>query len=489
VVVRWLPLMLAGALGMAQEPAAPPWKPPDSVRWAAADAARAGPGSRGRLRYLDLGAVPPAERPDLIQTLAGHLNSLSREPELVPPVVVPGTGGALLRINLDDYGWPDQIWESLAEVSPYHHARIKEWFTGPWPGGTWPPGQAGGTYYPPGAFAWERPRLRTALAPWLSEGPAGARAAADLVTATGSRAPIVSGPWFLWQTAIQEGRQPGYYDFLGIKDQKGFEKLVRFDPKLAKDLEQRRVVIFSGITQEPRRAERTNTVLGGLWRTFDSAQAVDKHNPLRVLNGELEYDVSEQIAPLPNGLPGFLLVNAQGARQNIAPPSVVAGDRASGKDAQLHVGLSCVRCHLAGKSQVIIPIDAVPIRALRSLDYDKLRELRRQYQRDLAPLMDQDRRGYAAALKAATGWQASQYATAYSRHYQRYDEAQVDAAWAGRDFGRTGAEVRAALARYDQLTGRLDPVLTVIANGGRVPIRQWQEAVPQFWTSIRGAGR
>src|SRR5262245_15169006 len=264
VVVRWLPLMLAGALGLAQEPARPRWRPADSVRWAAADAVRAGPGSRGRLRYLDLGAVPAAERPDLIQVLAGHVNGLSREPELVPPVVVPGTGGALLRINLDDYGWPDEVWESLAEVSPYHHARVREWFTGPWPGGTWPPGRDGGIYYAPGAFQWQRPRIRTALAPWLSEGAGGARAAADLAEATGSRAPIVSAPWFLWQTAVQAERKPGYYDFLGVKDVASFHKLIRFNAKLASELEQRRVVIFSGVTQEPRRVERTHTVLGGL---------------------------------------------------------------------------------------------------------------------------------------------------------------------------------------------------------------------------------
>lgn len=441
------------------------WAPSDSVVAAASDIAKLPADQATATRYLDLGSVPVEERPALIQVLAGHVNSLSREPDLVAPVVVPGTRGALLRIDLRDYGWKFSTFGALADASPYHHVRIK-------------------THT--GADAWKN----TALAPWLSETKEAAIATTYLAQRTQSRAPIVSGQWFLWQTSVQEGRgAAGYYDFLGVKDQKGFEALVRFDAKLASKLEQRRVVIFSGVTQEPRRVERTHTVLGGLWRTSDSAEAVDEKNPLNQLNGGLKADATEQFGPLPNGLPAWLLANGAGVRQDKAPDNIVSGDRTSAKDGRLHVYLSCWRCHGAGKASGVLDLDAAPIRELYSVDADKLRELRRQYLRDLQPLIDQDRQAYAAALKAATGLEPAKYAVELSRFYQRYDEARVDAAWAGRDFGMDGRTFAATLNAYRRASGYLLPSLSVIANGGAVPIRQWQEAVPAAWLAIKGVKR
>lgn len=479
------PILLATGLPAAQKAAPLPWAPPDSIRWALTDLRTLPPSQQRQTRYLDLGSVPAAQRPALIQVLSGHVNGLSREPDLVAPAVVRGTSGGLLRLDLDDYGWPASVWEQLQ--SPYHQTEVVQEYPGtPWPGGTW---HEDGRYYAPGSFTYRRRQRTVALAPWLSGDGGGG--VAELVRLTQSKAPIVSGQWFLWQTAIQEGRKPGYYDFLGVKDQRGFEALVRFDAKLAAKLEQRRVVIFSGVTQEPRRVERTHTVLGGLWRTFDSAEAVGEKNPIRILNGELKFDVTEQLAPLPNGMLGSYLGNAAGQRQDKAPDNVVAGDRTSPKDGRLHINLGCIHCHLGTQgASGIMDIDAVPIRQIRSVDYDKLRELRRQYLRDLTPLMEADRRGYEAAIKQATGGMtARNYAQEYSRWFLRLDLVRVDAAWAGRDLGYSGEEVVGALRRYDGATGNLDAVLSILASGGAIPVRQYHEALPILWQALKGGGR
>lgn len=484
---RTLPLLLLpiAAWAPAQTPPpAAPWSPADSVRAAAADLARLPAQQQRYTRYLDLGAVPPDERPALIQTLAGHVNSLSREPDLIPPVAVPGTAGAVLRINVEDYGWDVAVWERL--VSPYQHVTVEAEVIEDWPGGVW----RDGYHYGPGTFRVRKKVRRQALAPWLSEGPGGPAALAALVAGTRSKSPLVSGPWFLWQTVVQEGRgKAGYYDFLRVKDQKAFEALIRFDGKLARGLEQRRVVVFSGVAQEPRRLERTVTVLGGYWRTFDSAVATDKHNPLRLLDDEdFRYDATEQFAALPNGLPAWWLADGAGKRLDKAADNVVSGDRTSAKDGRLHVNLSCVRCHFAAKESGIMAIDAAPLRNIGSPDYAKLRELRRQYLRDVGPLMDADRRGYAGAVRAASGLDIKKYGQELSRWYVRHDEARVDLEWAARDAGTTAGRLKRALALAER-AGTLDPVLSVVLAGGQIPMRQYEETIVLIHQALQGVKR
>jgi hypothetical protein len=461
----------------APEKAPPPGEDPNgALVLIRGDLLRLPPERRKQTRYLDLYPLPAGEREAATAIFGGHVNALSREPEIVKPALV---GGRLLRVELGDYGWPAEIWEQLADVDPYYHVKTEAvvGYTN-WPGGVWP---GDGKYYPPNSFRTRDKKISSAPAPWTDAG-----LAAGIEQLTGSRAPVVRAQWFLWQTAVQEGRKPGYYDFLGIKDRATFEALIRFDAKLAAKLEQRRVVIFSGITQEPRRLERTATVLGGLWRTFDSAAAVAKHNPLRLLDDSFEFDVSEQFAPLPNGMTGWLLTDSKGVRVDKAPDSIVQGDFTGGRDKRLHVGISCVRCHyLEAGENGIKDIDAAPLQRIDSPDLDKLRELRRQYARDLAPQIEQDRRGYAAAVKQATGLEARRWASAYGRMYAAHDEARIDLAAAAADIGADPQALRKALG------GKvgLDSVLSVLAGGGRLPVRQHEEALPSLWLTYKGDGR
>ncbi len=467
-LLAWMPLL-------AQPPPPAPWTPADSVSAALADAAKLPPDTRKFIRFLNLGNVPEADRPDLIHVLAGHVNALSREPDIAAPKIVPGTRGAVLRLDVRDYGWRLETWEKLFD--PYSHAKVKVETITNWPGGTWTDGR----YYGPNTFRTKKVKVITGVAPWLGKD------AAKLAALTYSQAPIVSGQWFLWQTIAEDNRgDTGYYGFLGLKKQQDFEKLVRFDAKLAAQLEHRRVVIWSGVTQEPRRVERTATVLGGLWRTFDSAVATDKKNPVRILDDkDFQFDATEQIGVLPNGLPAFLLANGKGVLQSKAPDSVVSGERTSLKDARLHVGISCLRCHLAGKANMVLDIDAVPIKRLASVDYDKLRELRRQYQREISPLIERDRLGYAFAFKAASGLEAREYGVAVSKAYRDYDELRADLAVAARYFGATPQVMKMALAARGV---DLDPVLSVIESGGAIPVRQFEEVQGFIWEALVAAG-
>ncbi len=473
-------------LTVAAVPAQParPWLPIDAAHAAVADARALPAGLSQYTRYLDIGHIPAVDRPSLIGVLGGHINSLSTE-EMAPPKIVPGTRGALLRLNLLDYGAAWQVaWEQLATADPWYQLELNRRESVRWPGGRWTDGKV----YAAGSFRVLRRTKVRVLAPWLSEGPGGQVALARLVALTQSRAPIVRGDWFLWQTAIQQGRAPGYYDFLGIRDQKGFEAVIRFDARLARRLEQRRAVVFSGIALQPRRVERTATVLGGLWRTFDVELATGRSNPLRILDDkDFVFQATRQFAPLLNGLPAWWLGNDKGVRQNKAPDQIIGGDRlGGGVDTQLHIGLGCIRCHFAGKRDGIQPIIAAPLRKVSSPDYERQRELTRQYLRDVSPLILKDQAGYAAAVAEATGGlTTAEYGREYQRWYSWYDDARVDAARAAADMGVSEAALLAALRALDR-RGTLDSVLSIVSSGGAIPIQQWAEVFPLAQAAVRG---
>ncbi len=468
-LLAWMPLLAQ------PPPPAPLWTPADSVTAALADVQRLPPDQQRHARYLNLGNVPEADRPDLIHVLAGHVNGLNREVDKGVLVIVKGVRGALLRLDVRHYGWDLKVWERLFD--PLHHAKIQTETITNWPGGVWTDGR----YYAANTFRVKKVKTVAGLAPWLGKD------VAALAALTYSTAPIVSGQWFLWQTAVQQGRgKEGYYDFLGVKNQKDFEALVRFDARQSRQLEHRRVMIFSGVTQEPRRVELTATVLGTLHRTFDNILAQDKANPLRVMDDkDFRFKATEQFAPLACGMPAWYLGNDKGVRADKAPDNIVGGERRTLKTLELQVNLDCIFCHTSGKRRGIVELTGAAKLTISSPVYEKYLELKRQYLRDVEPRIDADRRGYDAAILAITGLTAEKYGTEYVKWYARYDEARVDLAWVARDFGVDPARLRAALTNYGPT---LDPFLDIVRGGGQIPIRQYEEVIPLAWEALVKGG-
>src|SRR6185369_3609623 len=68
------------------------------------------------IRYPTAYNFKAATRKRILETLSFAGNSLSRRRILVPPAIIPGSGGALLRINLLDYGIDPAAWERLIEL-------------------------------------------------------------------------------------------------------------------------------------------------------------------------------------------------------------------------------------------------------------------------------------------------------------------------------------------------------------------------------------
>lgn len=470
-----------------------PLRPADAITQAAADLIRLPFEAGQHTRYLSLYNVPAADRAKVIAVLNGHCNGLSREPDLTPLGIVPGTGQSLLRVNLLDYRWDRATWEKLAD--PFFTTIIETEAVAvvPWEGGLWE-----GKQYAAGSFTYKkRTPVRTqALAPWLTETPEARDALAKVVQWTQSKIPVVRADWWFNQSAAAAGRTPNYYDFLGIKDEATFRKAIGADVKLAEEFgsELREAVAISGVTLNPRAIARHATLGGGYWRTFDFADKKDGKSPLRVLGKEIEgdYTASEQFGHLPNGLWATGLFDRAGKTQATAPDAVASDGHSKSNDRRIHVNVSCLRCHANGGLQDIdgwVRNLLTPPFNVQSPDYQKARELRRQYLRKLEPFLGRDRLIFEGAVKEITGLDSKAYSMAYAAYWEGYEDRRVGIDEAAADLGTTKVKLAAALDAAVK-SNQGDTVLSVLLLGNprlnRIPVRVWEDSYPAAQLLLKG---
>jgi hypothetical protein len=240
------------------------------------------------------------------------LNSLSWHPRIALPKPVD-RAGLVLRIDLRDYLWDANLWNRLLADYPY------------------------------GIL------LDTAVS----------RA---VLVATATRMPCVRADWFL----ANASRAPLYYDLLQLPTNAAeLERQLRVD--VAQSIQQERVARAgfngSGISRNNRVLERHDAQNGAYWRTYDF-EAVpqnlldrdlllpDRRNlfayPLGPGFGDnsFQHAAGEIIFNLPNGLQGYLLVNANNVRQDKGATAIVSDPKRP--DRAVESGLSCMACHARG---------------------------------------------------------------------------------------------------------------------------------------------
>ncbi len=117
----------------------------------------------------------------------------------------------------------------------------------------------------------------------------------------------------------------------------------------------------SGVSSQPRLIERHPAIYGAYWESYDFKKGNKTHDltsrplgPVGTFKGrgfsrlEFQHDGGEIIFHLPNGMHGYLLVDAAGRRITFGPPDVVE-DRAKTRGNGVIVnGLSCMACHRQG---------------------------------------------------------------------------------------------------------------------------------------------
>ncbi len=286
---RWID---GGAAPFERPVAAKVLSPRQAMAAIRADLQQMPPRQRRFMRYLTLTHLALAGRPDTeLQTVreaAGKLlNSLSWRPRITLPEPIDA-GQTILRIDLRAYQWQDQ-WEKLLAAYPYG-LEISEVYA-----------------------------LR-----------------ADWFVAVASRPPF-------------------YRDLLQLpQTDHGLERLLQVDS--AGDIEQDNVLRAgfndSGVSKNNRLIERHDALDGALWRSYDFANNTGRQNlfehPIGPHTGATSFQPAggEIIFHLPNGLFGYMLVDAAGKRIDKAPSEIVADARRP--DQRVETGISCMSCHARG---------------------------------------------------------------------------------------------------------------------------------------------
>lgn len=459
--------------------------PVDVVSAAYTDCLTLDPVERTYVRYLSLDHISDPKARDLwVRVISGHCNGISAGRRIVRPLLL--NDGKVLRINLQWYKWDEikfksfkNVWEALGEQDQYFHDKARivvedvayettihqghEWIRevgGPWVlKKEWTKGRT-----------WQRKTKKvTTLAPWLLSPQetemVNAKHMKEEATKIGSLAymlqttvPILRADWFFAQTAIQEDREPGYYDFIGIKNQKDFEKLVGFDAKLFRSFfgEFKEAVARSNVNvyKQARRIEVDGSAGGAIWRTKDSRLAKGRNDPLNILDDTLEFDATEQFAPGPNGMMKWFLGNNKGEIQNAAPDFIVSNQRGAAHDSRVHINLTCIECHSnAGVKDfnewarnLFKPPNRLEAKdEYGKDDYKRLEDLRDWYERRLEPFIDRARTPHALAVFEATGWKAEEYARNYYAAWTEYIEDDITFSVACHELGCTEEKFRTML--------------------------------------------
>lgn len=378
-----------------------------------ADLERLAPRERRFARYLSLAplAVRPArERRALADAVAKLVNSLSWHPRLTAPLPV-GADGLLVRLDLRHYRWQARTWDRLATLNPYRPAD-------------------------------PTPTMR------------------DLATLTGAEQPCLRADWFV----ATASRPPFYHEFLALPtSDRALERLLQVDvsANLADDTAVRAGFNGSGVARFNRVLERHDGAHGAYWRSYDFAEALARQNvfdrPLGPAPGPaaFRHDGGEIVFHLPNGLQGYLLVDADGRRIDRAPGEIVSDPRRP--DRLVETGLSCLGCHAQG----IVPKDdqvrAHVLKNARSFadaDRDAILALYAPAAR-LRRLVLEDNARFAAALRhlGLAPAEPEPVLAAVLRH-----EEDVDAARAAAELGTTVEEFGDRLKALPELMRTLGPL-------------------------------
>ncbi len=229
------------------------------------------------------------------------LNSLSWNRRLIEPESLdpPRT---VLRIDLRDLEWTNEVWRKIVKANPY-------------------------------AVVHASP-----LATLCQE-------------ATDCQVPMVRADWFVSAAS----HPPLYHEVLQLPDTlKELEEQLRVDTasNIKRERATRAGFARSGVSQNNRLIERHDSPYGAYWISYDFSGNTGRKNlfqhPLGpgTESGHFEHDGGEVIFNLPNGLQGYLLVDADGKRIDKGPTSIVSDPRRP--DRAVVNGISCMSCHYAG---------------------------------------------------------------------------------------------------------------------------------------------
>lgn len=414
-----------GALLLATVIGALPETPADVYEAVAIDLATVPAVDRPWMRYLALWPSPESSQESLESAAGFWLNSISWSPTIRNLRIV-GDGG-LWRLDLREWGWNREAWETIAKADPYFAVTASDSGKGVIRRG------------------WLDPRVELTVR-----------------KETGSTKAVLRADWFVARTSLdgEKGFFQGFYStFLGLpKTEKELNDILgaKEEQKLGKSSEfnklfllQGGAVLQSSVAQHNRGLELLPTVVGKsgarfLWRSLDTDSDAGDASVLEKLAGTHRVAGKEFIYSLPNGLHGYYATNGNGEQVREVPTNV-AQDKGHPHDAIVYVGFKCVRCH--GPNGGINGFDDV-IRRLRVArktgvavigdrygDDDFKRRLEAYYGGDLGEDTAQHRTVYGRAVKDAAARDHKENTTNYLGLVEGYLWGRVDLQVASNESG------------------------------------------------------
>jgi WD40 repeat protein/mono/diheme cytochrome c family protein len=345
--------------------------------------------------------------------LAKLVNSLSWHPRITLPQAID-PNRLLLRIDLRDFLWDANLWNRILAEYPYGIV------------------------------------------------PDSAVARACMV-ATASKMPCIRADWFV----ATASRPPLYHDVLQLPTNLA-ELEAQLRVNAAVDIQQERVARAgfngSGIARNNRVLERHDAVHGAYWRTYDfdavPQNLVDRGSLLPDRRNLFAYPLGpgstdnffqhaggEVIFNLPNGLQGYMIVNANNQRLDRASTALVSD--AKRPDKAVETGVSCMSCHYRGinpkDDQIRDYVDKNP-KAFSKGDAELIRALYPPVKK-MQALMDEDAERFRKALEK-TGNKVSAFEPVMTLTL-RY-EGDVDLATAAAEFGMKPEDLRQRVGGTEQ---------------------------------------
>ena len=356
------------------------------------------------------------------------VNSLSWGVEVINPEPIDPQG-TIFHIDLRHYEWDvNDGWGQIEAVYPYH-------------------------------ISFDAP-AQTALKAQLGR----------LQTEMNSNIPAVHVDWFVATASLP----PLYHDLLSLPltDR---ELETRLEVNVLRNINNapgvrvwRAATNDSGVSANNRVLERHTSRYGAYWKSYDFAGSVGTQN---AFTHPLAFtpDGGEVIFNLPNGLQGYLIVNASGSRLDAAPIDIVSNPAAS--NPTVRTGLSCFGCHIEGMNtfedqvRAVIESDTIPT-------YDKAQALRLYVEKsEMDALVQQDIEKYRGALEATGG--AFDDIEPISRFHEVFQGA-VDAAYAA---AVVGLETEVFLEKIRENVGLQNAGLLVLdSQNGSVKRDTWTDS-------------
>jgi hypothetical protein len=483
----------ATAQPVAVESDATIYTPDTSVRYAVGDLNTLPTEHQPYIRYLSLYNIPKGQRRDVAQVVSFTINSLSKRKSMYIPVFVGASNETLIRLNLKDYDIDPKEWDRLGREGsgakpypePYFHAFVQTVDNAVTERTVKKTRQVPYTYIDQYGRRIQGTRTETYDAiekvpgvsskklelsprvPWLDQ-----TSIEFLMRGTHSEFPIFRADWFIVYSTVE----PAYHRLLGLGDnEKDFERVVFADESLAEKArgQHKAVVVKSSVTRNNRTMTRSPTFTGGyFWKTKDSLRSVDERNYVQNLLDE-QFDASEIIATLPNGLQAYLVTDAKGKRLDKADNEIATDYMAA--DKIVRNGRSCIYCHAPGINPIQDEIrtlnkklqnqEQVMLLVASEKDAYRIQDL---FSSNLDRQITRDQQIYADAIGEATGSTPADIAGKYFRQWEGYEEYLLTKEVIARDCGLSLTE----LERYARTSN--DPLLLGLINNPIRPVRRDQ---------------